>query len=131
LGQLLEIEAKLIELGYRIVAVSPDRPAELSKTIDKNELTYTLLSDSSMVGAQKLGIAERFGSLKVAAYKLNNQNIETASGQDHHLIPVPSVFIIDKNGIIRFAHTDENHRRRIDAFEILSVAKSLIKDYSN
>ncbi|NQV41017.1 MAG: redoxin domain-containing protein [Candidatus Marinimicrobia bacterium] len=128
MGQLLEIEAELIELGYRIVAVSPDRPAELTKTIDKNELTYTLLSDSTMGGAKSLGIAERFGSVKVAAYKLNNQNIETASGQDHHLIPVPSVYIIGKDGIIRFAHTDENHRRRIDTFEILSRAQSLIKD---
>ncbi len=117
----------MIELGYRIVAVSPDRPTELSKTIDTNELTYTLLSDSSMVGAQTLGIAERFGSVKVAAYKLNNQNIETASGQDHHLIPVPSVYIIDKDGIIRFAQTDDNHRKRIDGAKILSIAKNLIK----
>lgn len=128
MGQLLEIEAKLIELGYRIVAVSPDRPAELSKTIDKNELTYTLLSDSSMVGAQKLGIAKRFGSLKVAAYKLNNQNIETASGQDHHLIPVPSVYIIGQDGMIRFAHTDENHRKRIEVEKILSIATALSKE---
>ncbi|MBC8376091.1 MAG: redoxin domain-containing protein [FCB group bacterium] len=126
MGQLLEIEGEMIELGYRIVAVSPDRPAELSKTIDTNELTYTLLSDSTMVGAQTLGIAERFGSVKVAAYKLNNQNIETASGQDHHLIPVPSVYIIDKQGTIRFAHSDNNHRKRIETAKILSIAQKLI-----
>jgi len=118
----------MIELGYRIVAVSPDRPIELSKTIDTNELTYTLLSDSTMIGAESLGIAERFGSVKVAAYKLNNQNIETASGQDHHLIPVPSVYIIDKDGIIRFAHTDNNHRKRIETMEVLSIARNLIND---
>ena len=128
MGQLLEIEEELIELGYRIVAVSPDRPAELSKTIDINELTYTLLSDSSMVGAQSLGIAKRFGSVKVAAYKLNNQNIETASGQDHHLIPVPSVYIIGKDGIIRFAHTDENHRKRILISDILATANKISKE---
>ncbi len=106
--------------------MSPDRPAELSKTIDIKELTFTLLSDSSMVGAQSLGIAQRFGSVKVAAYKLNNQNIETASGQDHHLIPVPSVYIIDMNGVIRFAHTDDNHRKRISTQEILQIAKTLV-----
>lgn len=116
----------MLALGYRIVAVSPDRPAELSNTINKNELTYTLLSDSSMIGAQALGIAQRFGKLKVAAYKLNNQNIEKASGQDHHLIPVPSIYIIDKDGIIRFAHTDDNHRKRIKPEEILSIAKGLV-----
>ena len=126
MGQLSEIEAELIEQGVKIIAVSPDRPSELTKTIDANDLNYTLLSDSSMVGAQKLGIAERFGVVKVAAYKLNNQNIETASGQDHHLIPVPSVFIIDKSGIIRFAHTDSNHRKRISVEEILQISKEIL-----
>ena len=114
-------------MGVKIIAVSPDRPSELTKTIDANDLNYTLLSDSSMVGAQKLGIAERFSAVKVAAYKLNNQNIETASGQDHHLIPAPSVYIIDKSGIIRFAHTDNNHRKRISADEILSISKEILE----
>lgn len=115
----------MITMGYRIIAVSPDRPAELRHTIDDNSLTYTLLSDSTMTGAQRLGIAERFSTLKVAAYKLNNQNIERSSGMDHHLIPVPSVYIIDKTGVIRFAHTDENHRKRIDAQEILRISKGI------
>ena len=127
MGQLSAIEAELVSLGIKVIAVSPDRPSELSKTIDTNELTYTLLSDSSMVGAQKLGIAQRFSSVKVAAYKLNGQNIETASGQDHHLIPVPSVYIIDKGGIIRFAHTDDNHRKRISPEDILRVSKETLR----
>jgi len=116
----------MIDLGYRIIAVSPDRPSELSHTMDENELTYTLLSDSSMVGAESLGIAVRFSAVKVAAYKLNNQNIETASGMDHNLIPVPSVFIVDQTGIIRFAHTDTNHRKRINAEEILRISKTIL-----
>ncbi len=123
----MEIESQVLALGYRIVAVSPDRPAELSNTITKNDLTYTLLSDSSMIGAQALGIASRFSTIKVAAYKLNNQDIESASGQDHHLIPVPSVFIIDMKGLIRFAHTDSNHRKRIETEEILRIAQGLAK----
>jgi len=125
LGQLREIEAEMIELGYRIIAVSPDRPEELVNTRDTNDLAYTLLSDSTMVGARALGIAKRFGALKVMAYKLNRMDIEAASGQDHHLIPTPSVYLIDRQGVIRFAHTDDNHRRRIDASKILSTAQEL------
>ncbi len=113
-------------MGVKIVAVSPDRPAKLIETIDTHDLNYTLLSDSSMIGAQKLGIAKRFGAIKVAAYKLNNQNIEAYSGQDHHLIPVPSVYIIDQGGIIRFAQTDNNHRKRISVEEILRISKEVL-----
>lgn len=117
----------MIELGYRIVAVSPDRPEELIHTRDNNGLSFTLLSDSSMIGARALGIADRFGALKVLAYKLNRMDIETASGQGHHLIPIPSVYLIDNQGVIRFAHTDKNHRRRIDASNILMRAQELAR----
>lgn len=123
MGQLSEIETELIELGYKIVAVSPDRPAVLSETIDASRLPYTLLSDSTMAGAVKLGIAIEFGGLKVAAYKLNNQDIEASSGLTHHLIPVPTVLIVDQNGIIQYVHTDPNHRKRLDPRELLQIAR--------
>ncbi len=108
------------------MAVSPDRPAVLTETIDAQDLPYTLLSDSSMAGAKALGIAIRFNSLKVAAYKLNGQDIEASSGEKHHLIPVPTVLIVDQTGIVRFVHTDPNHRKRLDAQELLRVARILV-----
>ena len=46
LGQLQQADSQLRELGYRIVAISPDRPEKLKESIDKGELSYTLLSDS-------------------------------------------------------------------------------------
>lgn len=107
------------------MAISPDRPAKLSETIDANELTYTLLSDSTMAGARKLGIAVRFIDVKVVAYKLHGQDIEAASGSDHHQIPVPTVMMVDQNGIIRFSHTDPDHRHRIEPGEILRVAREI------
>ncbi|NQV14005.1 redoxin domain-containing protein [bacterium] len=123
MGQLSEIENELLDMGYRIVAVSPDRPAKLTETIEAIDLPYTLLSDSSMTGAKSLGIAIQFNELKVAMYKLGNNDIESASGQDHHLVPVPTVFIVDKSGVIRFVHSDPNHRIRLEAQALLTAAK--------
>lgn len=97
----------------------------LSETIDVHELPYTLLSDSTMMGAKALGIAIKFSELKVAAYKLNSQDIEASSGQEHHLIPVPTVLIIDQTGIVRFVHTDPNHRKRLEAEALMEMAKKI------
>jgi len=116
----------VLELGYRIVAVSPDRPAKLVETINANELPYTLLSDSSMAGAKELGIAIKFNELKVAAYKLNGQDIEASSGTEHHLIPVPTVLIVDQQGVVQFVHTDPNHRKRLEAQQVLQIAQRLV-----
>jgi len=110
-------------MGYKIVAVSPDRPAVLSETIDTSSLPYTLLSDSTMIGAQKLGIAIEFSGIKVAAYKLNNQDIEASSGETHHLIPVPTVLIVDQSGTIQYVYTDPNHRKRLDPQELIRVSR--------
>lgn len=52
LGQLQALEPKLLGLGYRILAVSPDRPEKLAQSVEKGRLGYTLLSDSAMAAAE-------------------------------------------------------------------------------
>ena len=46
LSDLRLIEDRAKALGYQMIAISPDRPEELAKTLDAGDLTYTLLSDS-------------------------------------------------------------------------------------
>jgi peroxiredoxin Q/BCP len=41
--------------GYSIVGISPDKPASLSKFIDRNDLSITLLSDPDMTAINAYG----------------------------------------------------------------------------
>src|SRR5208337_4691992 len=43
LGQLKGIEETLIGMGYRILAISVDKPEKLRETLDKYEMKYRLL----------------------------------------------------------------------------------------
>lgn len=81
-----------------------------------------------MVGDTRLGIASHFSELKVATYLLGGNDIEKASGMDHHLVPVPGVNLIDGTSMIRFAHTEPNHRKRMEAQEILRIATKLLDE---
>ena len=103
-------------MGYRLIAVSPDRPEELRKTTKKLDLDYPLLSDGDMAASRALGIAfvhdsrDVFGRvmgafLNPAAYRL----FERASSYDHHQLPVPSVFIVGTDRVIDFAHYDPDY----------------------
>jgi len=128
LGQLQTIEKDLKALGYQIIAVTTDRPEELKKSVQKHELTYELLSDSSMAGAKALGIAFKVddGTLKkLVGYGID---IEAASGETHHLLPVPSVFIVGQDGIIDFSYVNPDHSVRLNADLLLAVAKTALKD---
>lgn len=54
MGQLQAVEPQLLKLGYQLLAVSADAPAELRKSLQKHGMKYSLLSDNAMTAAQAL-----------------------------------------------------------------------------
>ena len=102
LADLKKIEDDLAKEGYKVFAISADRPELLKKTMDKNELTYTLLSDAPMTAAKAFGIAFKMDDKTVERYKSYDIDIEKDSGYDHHLLPAPAVFLVDQEGVIKF-----------------------------
>jgi peroxiredoxin len=122
------IEGKLRELGFQIVAITPDKPSELVKMMDRHKLTYQLYSDSKADAIKNFGVAFRvddqtFSTMR-DSYKVN---LETASGETHHILPVPSVFIIDPSGKIAYVHSNPDYKVRLKSDEVLAVARRLAK----
>ncbi len=128
LGKLNSIEPKLLDMGFQIIAISPDKPENLKESIKKNEIKYLLLSDSKMEVAKDFGVAFKLDDFTVLKYNIFGVNLKKASGQDHKLLPVPSVFIIDTKGVIKFKHSNPDFKVRLDSETILEKAESLIKN---
>jgi len=127
LAGLGTIESKLTDLGYQILAISPDRPSKLAESLDKTNLSYTLLSDSRMQAAQAFGIAFQVDKPVLKMLANYNIDIEEASGQTHHQLPVPSVFIVGKDGRIGFTYVNPDYKVRLDADVLLAAAKAVLK----
>ncbi len=127
LAKIQQAEPDLIKLGYQIIAISADRIAELDKTIEKHHLTYSLYSDSTMSAAKAFRLAYTVDSTKLAKMKSFGVDLEKASGQKHHMLPVPAAFVVDKKGIIRFAHSNPDIKVRIDPNDLLSKAREAIE----
>lgn len=126
LGQLQAAEADLLNLGYQILAISPDRPPKLGESVEKGKLTYTLLSDSSMTAAQAFGIAFRVDDATLEKYKGYNIDLEAASGEKHHLLPVPAVFIVGTDGVISFAYVNPDYKVRLESAKIIEAARGAL-----
>jgi peroxiredoxin len=124
LGQLREVESKLTELGYQIVIMSPDRPEKIREFNAKGNYAYTILSDSDLVAARALGVAFRVSDKGFEALKSYDLDIEDASGKQHHLLPVPAIFIVDTEGAIRFEYVNPDYRVRIDPGTLLAAAEA-------
>jgi peroxiredoxin len=127
LAKLQQIEPDLIHLGYQIIAISADRISELDKTIEKHHLKYSLYSDSTMNAARAFGLAYTVDSATFAKMQFHGIDLEKASGLKHHMLPVPAAFVVDKKGIIRFAHSNPDIKVRIDPNDLLNKAREALE----
>ncbi len=123
LGQIATAEPELLKMGYQVLAISPDRPEELAKTLDKQHLTYQLLSDSDAVLARAFGLVFHVDDPTVEKYRGFGIDLEKSSGRDHHLLPVPAVYIVDTTGMIRFAHWNPDYKTRLAPEDLLKAAR--------
>ena len=55
-----------------------------------------------------------------------NVDLERASGQTHHILPIPSVFILNGAGTIVFVHADPDYKVRMKGAEVLAAAKTAV-----
>ncbi len=123
LGQVAKAEAELLALGYQVVAISPDEPAALKKSIEKEKLAYQLLSDSELMLAKSFGLAFEVDENTVAKYKTYGIKLQQPADESHHLLPVPAVYIIDRDGEIQYAYWNADYKSRLDSKVLISEAR--------
>jgi len=123
LGALATIEPRLVKLGYQVLAISADRLGKVQETQEKSDFRYRLLSDSKMEAARAFGIAFKVDDATLEKYKGYGIDLEAASGETHHLLPVPSVFVVGTDGVIKFAYSNPNYKVRLEPEKVLAAAE--------
>jgi peroxiredoxin len=130
LQELRHVVPELTAAGYDVLFLSADRPELLYSSLkeENRDLGYTILSDARMQASSALGIAFRNDAGTIARMKEYGIDLEQASGETHHALPVPAVFVIDKTGVIRFTHFDPDYRKRLDADAVRAAARTIASD---
>jgi len=124
LAELAKAEQALIDAGYQIVALSPDAPEPVKKDASEWGYSYKIFSDKDGAAATAFGVAFRLDDATYAKYKGFGVDLEERSGAGHHILPVPSVFLIDASGIVRFTHANADYKARLSGDKLLAAAKS-------
>jgi peroxiredoxin len=124
LSGLQQVHDQLRELGFQVIAISPDPPEKLRETIQKNALGFTLLSDNGFAAATAFGLAFRLDPETEAKYQEYKIPLYSLEGQAEHLLPVPAVFLVSPEGVITFAHSDPDYTVRLDPAQLLEAAQA-------
>ena len=119
LSDIRDAESEILELGYQIIAISPDSPENLKASDEKNELNYQLYSDANGKLTKAMGIA-----FKVEERR-KERLFDKSGGLNDGFLPVPSVFITDTSGQIVFEYINPNYKARMSSKLLVAVLKNL------
>ena len=117
--------AELNSLGATLVAISPQTPDNSLSTSEKNALAFPVLSDSDLAAAHGFGIAFTLPPELVDLYGSVGNNLPELNGNGQWLLPVPATFVIDRSGVIQFAHVEADYRERAEPDAVLAVIRAL------
>lgn len=120
LSGLVEIEKDILDLGYQIVAISPDDYQNLKSTESKDSINYTLLSDPNAKFIQQVGIGFKTPTMLKGFIAIKGQKGDTSE-----IMPVPTVMILDEKGKILFEYINPNYKERISSEMLLAVLKTI------
>lgn len=123
LSELAEIEPELRDQGYRIIAISPDRPEKIAEASEVGDYAYELYSDSEMEAAKAFGLAFKLDVPTLSKLEGYGIDVEAASGQKHNLLPVPAVFVIEKTGLVSFRYYNPDYRERLSGAALLKAIR--------
>ncbi len=126
LGSLKAAEGTLRARGYEVMFLSMDRPeilrTSLKDDVENEVAKYTLLSDASANAAKAFRVAFRVDDDTYNKYKGFGIDLEAASGEKHHLLPVPAVYVIDHRGTVRFVYYNADYKVRLSTDKLLAAA---------
>ena len=125
LADLHTVEPELRAGGFEVLFLSTDRPDLLYSSLKDQKVSYTLLSDPGLRAAQAFHIAFHLDDEHYAEQLERGVDLEKTTGTKAHALPVPSVFIIDASGVIRFVYSNPDFRIRLRAQELWKAAAPL------
>ena len=128
LAELRHVVPELENRGMDVYFLSADSPDNLASALhsEAEGLDYTLLSDARLSAAEAFGLAFRMPDAYYQRAKEFGVDMEEASGETHHALPIPAAYLIDTKGVIRFGHANPNYTQRITADELRAGVEAVI-----
>jgi peroxiredoxin len=108
------------EKGAKLIAVTPEKPVSILKTVEKTKASYSLVHDKEMKIMKAYGVAFEVDEKTVSRYKNADIDLAETNGQkDKIYLPVPAVYLISKEGTILYRYFDSDYKKRPSVKEII------------
>lgn len=119
LSRLQDSLTLIQEKGATVVAVSPEKPELIKQTIEKTKAEYPVIYDEGMKIMKGYEVEFELEETTLARYRSSGLDIEKNNGDNGKYLPVPAVYIIDKESNVTYRFFDTDYKKRPSIAEIL------------
>jgi len=127
----LEINAlqkKLPEItaaGAQLVTISPQTPDRSADQVNQSNLTFEVLSDIGNRLSKQCGLVFTLPESLRPIYEAWQIDIPGHNADNTFELPMPATYIIDKEGLVRYAFVDMDYTKRLEPDLIIEQLRSL------
>lgn len=103
-----------------LVAISPQKVEKNASMSTGNPFGFDILSDIDDRYAKELNIAFGVQDFVLPYYQQLGIDLKEYNGNEEYSLPVPAVFVIDKNRTITFSFIDVDYTKRVNMEELIN-----------
>jgi len=107
--------------GVTPVALSVDRPEAEATLKATYTIPFPVLSDPDARAIEAFHLVKNVSAEELAKMRSFGIDLEAYSGRTHHEIAIPALFLIDRAGVVRWAHSDPDFKVRPSTAQILAA----------
>ena len=121
--QKLEDSLQLIkEKGAQLIAITPEKQEGITKTVARTKATYPIITDDELKIMKAYDVAYQVDTKTIDRYKMASIDLAANNGQKPEAVylPVPAVYIIGKDGEIKYRFFEEDYKKQATVKDILN-----------
>lgn len=126
--ELRALQAALPEitgLGATLVAISPESPDSSLSTAEKDELTFSVLSDAGSATSRTYGLVYSVDAAMREVLVGFGNDLTKINGTDSWELPIPATYVIGTDGTIAYAFADADYRRRSEPADVVAALRTI------
>ncbi|KST65201.1 peroxiredoxin-like family protein [Mastigocoleus testarum] len=121
--RLPEIQA----LGASLIAISPQTPDNSLSTVEKNELTFEVLSDVGNHIARQFGLIFTLPEDLRPIYETFGIDLPAHNGDKTFELPIPATYVIASDGTIVLSFVNADYTQRLEPQEVINTLQKVNK----
>ena len=120
-----QIVGTLKHCRANLVAITPQLSEDSRSLIEKQGLTFDLLSDPGNDYAARLGLRFKLSDVLKDVYLGFGLDLAARNGEGSWTLPMPGRFVVDRTGIVRAVDVDPDYQFRPEPQKTIDDVKGL------